>query len=295
MFPAERAVTLWHSVVVGFDGSDRARCAVRWAADEAAARGCPLHVVRVVVHSTPTVAAGWVPMLAGPDECERDLIEDQLVAEADVCRAAHPGLEIHIAMHDGAPYARLADHADQVGADVLAVGSSDLSAVSRLVFGSTGAELVRTTRRLVVVVRDLTPVQQAAMATGYAPVVALLDDRETSPRVLAFAFETASRWGASVMVVHADPSAGGFAGVDRYVPAAVLRGQLDVVRGYYPSVAVRVETVMADLCDAVLDHSTDARLVVVGDRRSGVVHRLLSGSVSHRVLHHAQCSVAVIP
>ena len=146
-----------------------------------------------------------------------------------------------------------------------------------------------------VAVRDLTPAQQAAMATGYAPVVALLDDRETSLQVLTFAHDMANRWGASVTVVHADPSASWSAGVDRYVPAAVLRSQLDIVHRCHPSLPVWVETVMTDLCDAVLDHSTDARLVVVGDRRRGVVHRLLAGSVGHRVLHHARCSVAVVP
>jgi nucleotide-binding universal stress UspA family protein len=112
MYAAERTVSVWHGIVVGFDGSDRARCAVRWAAGEAAARGCPLHVVRVVVHHTPTVIAGWVPELVGPDELERDHIEDQLLAEVDACRAAGVDLEVHAAMHDGAPYARLAEHAD---------------------------------------------------------------------------------------------------------------------------------------------------------------------------------------
>lgn len=295
MFPPERMSGSWQGVVVGFDGTDRARCAVRWAAAECAVRYCPLHIVRVVAHHTPVAAAGWWPALTEPDELARDLVEDQLLAEVDACRAEYPDLEVHAAMQDGAPYARLAEHADQVGADVLAVGSSDLGGVSRLVLGSTGAELIRATRRRVFVVRDLTPVQQAAMATGYAPVVALLDDREMSPRVLAFAYEMADRWGAGVLVVHADPPAARSVGVDRYVPGAVLRGQLDVAHRHYPGVPVRVETVMTEVCDTVLDHSTDARLVVVGDRRQGVFHRLLAGSVGNRVLHNARCSVAVVP
>ena len=44
----------------------------------------------------------------------------------------------------------------------------------------------------------------------------------------------------------------------------------------------------------VLEHAEDARLVVVGDRRQGVVHRLLTGSVSHMALHHAECTVLVV-
>lgn len=295
MSPLERTSNLWHGVVVGFDGSDRARCAVRWAAAESAARGCPLHVVWVVVHHAPAIATGWMPVLTGPEEQARDLVEDQLVAEVDACRVAYPGLEVHAAMHDGPPYARLAEHADQVGADVLVVGCSDVSAVSRLVFGSTGTELIRVANRRVVVVRDLTPVQQAGIATGYAPVVALLDDRDTSPRVLGFAYDMASRWGAEVAILHVHPSTGGHAEVPRSVPASVLRRQLDVVCRHCPGVPMRVETVGTDAGDAVLDHSADARLIVLADRYQGVVHRLLAGSTAHRVMHHARCSVAVVP
>lgn len=40
MFPAERMMGLWQGVVAGFDGTPEARSAVRWAAAEAAARGC---------------------------------------------------------------------------------------------------------------------------------------------------------------------------------------------------------------------------------------------------------------
>ncbi|MFC4852691.1 universal stress protein [Actinophytocola glycyrrhizae] len=285
MFPAERTVDLWHGVVAGFDGTDRARCAVRWAAAEAAVRGCPLHVVRVVEPVPPTVATGWVPPgLSGPSEDQRCLIEDEVVAEIDACRAATPGLEAHGAIHDGRPHSRLAEHANLVGANVVAVGVSDLGAVSRLLLGSTGAELIRTTRRVVVAVRDLTPVQQAAVVTGYAPVVAMVDDRATSARVLAFACDMAHRWGTSVTVVHAG----------RVVPAAV-RGWLTDARSRYPGVRVDVAAAGTQPHLAALDLSADAPLVAVGDRRHGVLRRLLTGSAAHTLLHHAKCSVAVVP
>jgi nucleotide-binding universal stress UspA family protein len=277
---AEPMMSLWLGVVAGFDGTDRSRCAVRWAAGECATRRCPLHVVRVVEPSTPVVAAGWMPVLTGPDDGQRDELEDQLVLEVERCRAANPGLEIHATLHDGPPSTRLAEHADQVGADVLAVGASDLGAVSRLVFGSTGGDLIRTTRRPVVAVRDLTPVQQATLATGYAPVVALADDRATSMRVLGFACDLADGWGATVTVVHT---------------GQLLDDQLEVVRREHPRVSVEVETVAEQPVRAILDRSVEARLVVVGDRRHGIVGRWLTGSTSQTVLHHARCSVAVVP
>lgn len=289
MYPAERQAGLWQGVVAGFDGTSRATFAVRWAAAEASSRGCPLHVVRVVEHPTPTVAGGWVPVLVGPDETQRRHLEEELVGAVDLCRRHNPGLEVHAAMHDGPPCSRLAEHADLVDADVLAVGSSDVGPLARLVFGSRSSGLLRATRRTVVVVREPTPVQEACMATGYAPVVAVVDDVATGARVLEFAFEAAAHRDSTVLVVHADSP-----GVDQAVPLNVLRGQLDALCGRHPGVAVSAETVDYP-ARTVLDHSADARLVVVGDRRLGALRRLMAGAVSHTVLRHAACSVAVVP
>lgn len=285
MSSAERTTALWHGVVAGFDGTDRSRCAVRWAAGEAAARGCPLHVVRVVEPVVPTVANGWgPPLLSGPVEDQRWLMEDQLVTEVDACRAANPGLAVHGAMHDGSPHARLAQHAATVGANVLTVGSTDLGAVSRLLLGSTRAKLVRTTKCAVVAVRDLTPVQQALIVTGGAPVVALVDEWPASSRVLAFACGMADRWGTGVTVVHAGR-----------VASAVVRRELTDVRHHHPRVRVGLETAGAHPHLAALDLSAEARLVVFGDRSQGVLSRLLTDSAAPALLHHAKCTVAVVP
>lgn len=295
MFPAERMTGAWQGVVVGYDGSDRSQCAVRWAAEQAAVRHCPLHIVRVVVHHAPALVSGWLPVLIGPDRHERDLIESELTTEIDAVRDRHPALEVHAAVHDGAPSVSLAEHADRVAANIIAVGCSDSRGVARVLHGSTGADLMRTTRQAVVVVRDLTPVQQAAMVTGYASVIAVLNDRDTGPRVLAFACDMADRWGTGVTVVRAAPDPGHPTAAERSVPAAVLRSLLDAARWRYPWVPVRVETVTSDLAGRVLDLSSDAALVVVGDRPRGMVHRLLTGPVGHRVLQHANCTVAATP
>lgn len=281
-FRGDHPDTSWSGIVVGFDGTDRARCAVRWAAAEAAVRGCPLHLVRVVVHKMPAVVAGWLPVLVGPDEWERDLLVDELIAEVDACRATYPGLVVHAAVHDGAPREHLAGHADLVGADVLAVGCSGNGAVPRALLGSTGAGLVRSADRLVVVVRDETPVQQAGTATGFAPVVALLDDEATCARVLTVAFDMADRLGARVTVLH-------------HETRALPHDRLDRVRRWRPRVPVGFESTAADMYQAVLDMSAEARLIVMGARRHTVVQRLLAGPPGRKVPHDARCTVAVVP
>jgi len=60
-----------------------------------------------------------------------------------------------------------------------------------------------------------------------------------------------------------------------------------------PSVTVRAVTGMP--ADELLAAAEDADLLVVGARGAGGFKRLLLGSVSTHVTHHARCPVVVIP
>lgn len=59
--------------------------------------------------------------------------------------------------------------------------------------------------------------------------------------------------------------------------------------------AVTVQGVSGVPCDELIRASDDADLVVVGARGMSGMRRMLLGSVSTTVLHHARCPVAVIP
>jgi nucleotide-binding universal stress UspA family protein len=60
-----------------------------------------------------------------------------------------------------------------------------------------------------------------------------------------------------------------------------------------PSVTVRA--VIALPAEALLKAAADADMLVVGSRGAGGFKRLLLGSVSTQVTHHAHCPVVVIP
>ncbi len=60
-----------------------------------------------------------------------------------------------------------------------------------------------------------------------------------------------------------------------------------------PSVTVRSVTGLP--AEELLSASADADLVVVGSRGAGGFKRLLMGSVSTQVTHHARCPVVVVP
>ena len=60
-----------------------------------------------------------------------------------------------------------------------------------------------------------------------------------------------------------------------------------------PSVTVRAVSGLPS--EALLDAAAGADMIVVGSRGAGGFKRLLMGSVSTQVSHHAQCPVVVIP
>lgn len=60
-------------------------------------------------------------------------------------------------------------------------------------------------------------------------------------------------------------------------------------------VSITVHAVNGLPASELVDASKDADLVVVGSRGSGGFARLLIGSVSNQVVHHAFCPVVVVP
>jgi nucleotide-binding universal stress UspA family protein len=77
--------------------------------------------------------------------------------------------------------------------------------------------------------------------------------------------------------------------------ARVLAEALAGWRDKYPNLVVRRELRRAHVRPALIDETKRSQLVVVGSRGRGGFTGLLLGSVSHAVLHHAECPVMIIP
>jgi nucleotide-binding universal stress UspA family protein len=59
--------------------------------------------------------------------------------------------------------------------------------------------------------------------------------------------------------------------------------------------SVTVRAVIGLPAEALLEAAADADMLVVGSRGAGGFKRLLMGSVSTQVTHHARCPVVVVP
>jgi len=152
----------------------------------------------------------------------------------------------------------------------------------------------------VVVVRDGAP-----LARQRRPVLVGVDDTAHAAEVIGFAFDEAALRGVDLVGVRAwrPPSQPWRSDVRPLVldvdeletaERRAVNAALDGWREKYPGVGVSVRVVPGDARRVLTAVSDDAQLLVVGFRGRGGFVGLTLGSVSHYVLQHASCPVAVV-
>ena len=129
-----------------------------------------------------------------------------------------------------------------------------------------------------------------------------IDGSPTSEAALAFAFEAADLRGVPLVAVHT--------WTDYQIEStmvAVLEGDAidadehrllaERLAGWsekFPDVSVQRLVTRYRPAHTLIEQSAHAQLVVVGSRGRGGFAGMLLGSVSHALLHHAACPVAVV-
>lgn len=275
-------------ILVGYDGSDESRRALRWAAREARLRKMPLTVCHV-----------WHWPFAmppsGPEIMETFRLMSEHMADsgAILARGMAPGLSVKGKMVRGPVAETLLGLSGE--AQMLVVGHRGNEGFDDLLVGSVAAQLAAHAYCPLVVVRE-----SPTMKEG--PVVAGVDGSPGSGAALAFTFEEAALRGLGVHLVCSaqDPDAiGGAAASPRDMEArnqeAAARFERTVAPWCekYPYVPVRTSFVMAPPRRALLSAAEEATLLVVGRRGHGDVRGLL-GSVSQYMTHYAPCPVAIV-
>ena len=286
------------SIIVGYDGSSASDLAVRWAAVSASNHNVLLEVLTSwIPPSTELSAAGGIApeneMLVSLEANARAVA----VQGVGVANQTVAGLDVHPLVTIGPPAGALLDQCE--GASTLVVGTHGRSGLKRLVLGSVSRQVATHANCPTVVVRP-------AEAPNSREVVVGLDGSEPSLRALNFAFDVASCRGFDLRVVvtwvpPVDPitdvpssdsvALAAEAGAEMRVAVEELAGH----REHYPDVAVKVSEHRGKASTALISASEQAALVVVGSRGLGGFRGLMLGSVSHTVVHHANCPVAVVP
>jgi nucleotide-binding universal stress UspA family protein len=136
------------------DFSDEAALAFRVACDLAKQHGAEVVVLHVL---PPPVAWGEVVARRGPDGYEQQLWIEYLTP----IHAVDPAVRVQHRMEEGPPAQRIVFVAEELGADVIVMGTHGRKGLSRLLMGSVAEHVLRTAPCPVLTVR-------AALVSGPA-------------------------------------------------------------------------------------------------------------------------------
>ena len=276
-------------VVVGVDGSSSALDAVRWAAREAARRGTSLRLVSAFSwHESRHIGAH-----GHYREVMLSRTRDAVSEAAGTAAQAAPGIDIAERVVDGFPVPRLVAASRHAG--LVVIGDRGLGGFSSLLVGSVAIGLSAHAECPVVVARG-------ELSLGIGPVVVGVDGSPLSEAALAFAFQAADARGVPLVAVHAwtdsvlDAAVVPLLGWDAIetVEQLLLAERLAGWGEKYPDVEVRRVVARDRPAHALIEQAVAAQLVVVGSHGRGSAAGLVLGSVSHAVLHHSPCPVAVV-
>ncbi|PRW64002.1 universal stress protein [Actinopolyspora mortivallis] len=298
---AERA----GKVVVGFKELEHSRHTVRWAAFEAASKNQPLLIAQAIPVPLEEFTRIRLPTEAVEFEPLRTELETELNTMATECTRELPDLRVRTMTRMGHPAKILGETTEPE--DLLVLGPPDQAKPWRILLGSTSAELVRTARTPVVVVRGERELRRITTnPREFTRVVVGVDGSRGSSRAVQFAYEFASRHGAGLTVLLS------WNEIRKYAVSPAARRRLDqsqvhqtcekvlaeTVAGWherYPEVPLHRQVVTEEkAADALFSASEEADLLVVGSQGRGSIRSSLLGSVSYAVAHYARCPVAVV-
>ncbi|MFI7642756.1 universal stress protein [Nonomuraea sp. NPDC049400] len=212
---------------------------------------------------------------------------------ADSVRERQPNVEVSTEIVEGAAASALCEQS-KAAAEIV-MGSRGLGGFSGALLGSVSLHVAGQAHCPVVVVR---PGQESA----HGEVVVGVDDAPECEPALEFAFRQAELRGGPLRAIHAwQRPVQLYAPQVNYDPDDITAAANEVVaarlarfRQEHPQVEVIEDVRRAHPVDALVDASARAALVVVGSHGRGGFRSVLLGSVSHGVLHHARCAVAVV-
>ena len=267
-----------HPIVVGTDDSDGVHAALKWAAEEAELRAVPVRAV-----------------CAYHGSAEAEQLAGQFVAGAlDVLKANHPRVVAEGAAVEGDAVHVLLDESKR--ARLVVLGPHHRKGLGASVAGSVDGAVAAHTESPVVVLCG-----PAGMVEEEAAVVVGIDGTDATEDLLAFGFEHASRHGVPLRAVlcwHPDLLATMSWRAEPPPPESVDAWLSETVAGLrekYPDVPVHKEVLREHPKTGLLQAAQSQYLLVVGNRGKHAHPGASLGSVSHHVLNHATCPVAVIP
>jgi nucleotide-binding universal stress UspA family protein len=285
-------------VLLATDGSDDARKATTWLERLPLPPGTALRVLSVV--HLPQSALDIQPVREF-NQAMMDLARQTAEGAKTTLSAKGP---VEIRVLDGEPRETILREASDWPAELTVVGARGLGAVGRFFLGSVSTALLHGVPGAIAIVRgEARPLRRVLVACDGSPdafeAVRFLARLPLGPDVAARLLGivtplTVPPSGPEMLALPWPPTADAFIDEQRAAMYDVLTRAAATLGPGIRSVeqSVVVGHPATEIVAAAEEPGVD--LVVVGARGLGLLGRLVLGSVSDRVVHHAPCPVLVV-
>lgn len=193
----------------------------------------------------------------------------------------------HIA--GGRPARAIAEAVDELGADLVAVGSHGRGDLAALLLGSVGHEVAAGVTTPVLVVRPpITSGSRQTAAISRILVAASVNEPESTARL---AGRIAAETGAQILVLHVKETVALAEGAPYVEPDEEAQKAVEAVESPLRSTGAPFDTEIASSVGSVAHVIVEAAdrwgadLIVLGSRRPSGLSGVLLGSVGHQVIH----------
>lgn len=266
------------TLLVGIDGTESSRAALRWAVRRAAAIGAEINLTHVINDDWATIGARMLEELE--DDARR-----LLGKEVEYAHSLAAEVGVHTQVLHGDVMQELIAASKQ--AEMVIVGTHKTGFISGKVFGSRSLRLAASAYVPVAII------PQGSSRDGRGIVVGV-DDSAAGRLAIEFAAREAERTGETLTLLRAFtvmelPTAND--DVQRELiehsetrASTALSDALVLANLTAPTLDVKTRSIRRPTAQALVDAAATATLLVVGDSRRTGFDNAMVGSVSHDVL-----------
>jgi len=301
-------------ILVATDGSDNAR----WMTDfllafpfATAPEATVLTVMKLIISEADLNGLSEERHQAFEQMQRDERAEAQRLIDEAAMRLAGAGWPVTTLLRTGHPAEGIIQVAEEVGADIIAVGSHGMSGFKRFLLGSVSDRVLSTAFCSVLIVKRPGGVAEQA---GRLPteqgrpwrLLVAYDDSEPAGKAVEFCSSLSSDDELMVKAVSVLPLIRMYRQDIRQQLSWMWQGKkaqareaLEKVRTAMAGANRVVDTELveeADVAQTLLDATErmDADLIVMGHKGQSGFKRLVLGSVTGRIAHHAPCSVLAV-
>jgi nucleotide-binding universal stress UspA family protein len=291
---------LFRTILFAADFSERSKEAFRIAcalADETQTRLIVLHVVEHTPIAEQQVVVGELgsPIVyseGGPGR--HDALKDRL---REYYIPAHP-IDLAYHVRDGVASAELLGMANELGADLIALGTHGRRGLRRLLAGSVAEAVLRGARCAVLALHSS---ELAGQSEGFRVILHPTDFSDCSASALQVARYLARAHGAQLLIIHVAPievliNETTAVAMDPQAYRDALRQMRDELDGPDLKFPVKTQLKEGDAVGEILATAQEAGcdLIVMGTSGRTGLGRLLMGSAAEGVLRGARCPVLAV-